>query len=198
VRVAAIREDTLYGGMRVTLNAILDTAQIPIQIDIGIGDAVVPEPSLVEFPTLLGQEAPVLRAYGRETVIAEKLHTIVVLGLRNSRMKDYFDLHLLGSHYEYDGTTLLQAVVATFHRRQTVVPTNIPQGLTREFGEDAEKSAQWDAFLRRQQISTETLPLPVVVAFLREFLTPISSAANCQGEFKRAWLSSGEWVASAD
>jgi hypothetical protein len=88
-----IKEDAEYEGVRVKLVATLEQAKIRMQIDIGFGDAVQPEPKTTQFPTVLKQiDAPMLRMYPPEVVIAEKLHAMVVLDIRNSRMKDFYDL----------------------------------------------------------------------------------------------------------
>ena len=85
----------MYGGIRVSMQARLGKIRIPLQIDIGFGDAVTPRAQQGEFPTLLDLPAPYLLMYPRETAIAEKYETMVNLGLANSRMKDYFDIRLL-------------------------------------------------------------------------------------------------------
>jgi hypothetical protein len=81
--------------MRVTLEARLGKIRIPLQVDIGFGDAVTPQAQQEEFPTLLDLPARILLTYPRETAIAEKFEAIVNLGLTNSRMKDYYDIWLL-------------------------------------------------------------------------------------------------------
>lgn len=73
----------------------MGAARLGVQVDIGIGDVVTPAPEWLEYPSLLDLPRPRLRAYPRETVIAEKLHAMEYLGLRNSRMKDYFDVYVL-------------------------------------------------------------------------------------------------------
>jgi hypothetical protein len=96
LEVAPIREDDAYGGRRVTLQARVGAARLTVQVDIGIGDAVTPGPEWLEYPGLLEDlPRPKLRAYPRETVVAEKFHAMVFLGVRTSRMKDYFDVHAL-------------------------------------------------------------------------------------------------------
>lgn len=88
IRVEPIRAEDDYGGQRVTLQARLGAARLSVQVDIGIGDVVTPAPEWLEYPSLLDLPRPRLRAYPRETVIAEKLHAMEYLGLRNSRMKE--------------------------------------------------------------------------------------------------------------
>jgi predicted nucleotidyltransferase component of viral defense system len=92
VRGERIKEEEEYEGVRLRLTAALGNARIPLQVDVGFGDAVVPAPEEVAFPTLLGMPAPRLRAYRRETVVAEKFEAMVKLGMLNSRMKDFYDV----------------------------------------------------------------------------------------------------------
>src|SRR5207244_1601269 len=123
VRIAPIRETDAYGGRRITVRGRIGTARVSVQVDIGIGDAVTPDPQWIDYPRLLEFPGPRLRAYPRETVLAEKLHAMVVLGLRNSRMKDYFDVHALLREGEHDEALLAHAIAATFERRRTALPT---------------------------------------------------------------------------
>ena len=95
IEAREIREAQEYGGICVKLVAFLGNARIPMQIDVGFGDAVTPAAQIQPFPTLLDMDAPQLRMYPPETVIAEKVEAAVRLGMTNSRMKDYFDLLVL-------------------------------------------------------------------------------------------------------
>ena len=106
VRVDAIRRDQEYGGMRVTLLAMLGNVRIPLQVDIGAGDAVVPPPEVLEYPGILDLPRARLRAYRPETSIAEKTEAMVHLALANSRMKDFFDIHRLAETRTFDGDTM--------------------------------------------------------------------------------------------
>jgi len=133
VKAERIKEDADYEGVRVTFTAVLDKARIPIQIDVGFGDVITPGPIDTQYPTLLDLPAPRLLAYPRETVVSEKLEAIVKLGIANSRMKDFHDLHSLSVTFELDGQTLTQAVRATFERRHTELPTN---GIALEYSQD--------------------------------------------------------------
>jgi hypothetical protein len=108
MRIAPIREDNVYGGLRLNIPAFIGSARLPVQVDIGFGDAITPAPETVTYPTLLDDlAAPSLRAYPVYTVIAEKLHAMVVLGMNNSRMKDFFDLAVIARTSELDGATLV-------------------------------------------------------------------------------------------
>jgi len=95
IQVTNVREDEQYDGNRITLVAVLGNARIPIRIDIGFGDTVIPSPVKVEYPTLLDMPSPHLFVYPRETVVAEKFEAMVDLGIGNSRMKDFYDIWYL-------------------------------------------------------------------------------------------------------
>jgi predicted nucleotidyltransferase component of viral defense system len=146
-----------------------------VQVDIGIGDAVTPAPEWLEYPGLLDLPRPRLRAYPRETVVAEKLHAIALLGLRNSRLKDYFDLYALAKEGALDRRHLVAAIAATFERRQLAVPDNLPSGLSEAFGKDRDKNTQWAAFLDRNRLDAPSL-VDVVTTLREAFVHPLSEA----------------------
>ncbi|CAG0931805.1 hypothetical protein RHDC3_01997 [Rhodocyclaceae bacterium] len=162
-----IRKDAGYGGVRIDMRANLDGASLALQIDIGFGDAVTPAAQPVTYPTLLADvPAPTLRAYPKATVVAEKLHAVTVLGMTNSRMKDFFDLWVLLHDATMDDAELRRAIEATFARRQTAIPSSLPIGLSDTFAQDATKQVQWRAFLKKNKL--EQLDLGDVVAAIRE------------------------------
>ena len=173
VRVAPIRPGDVYGGQRVDLLARLGPARIKVQVDIGVGDAVEPEAEWLEYPGLLDFPRPRLRAYRPETVIAEKVHAMVTLGTANSRMRDFFDIYALAANERFDSRILSRAIRATFARRRTVVPAELPIALTAEFGKLPEKQAQWAAFLRKGRARGVSTDFPAVVAELARFLEPV-------------------------
>src|SRR5450755_1443482 len=128
LRVDLIREHLDYGGVRLRINATLAVARIPVVIDIAFGDALEPGAEDVDLPVLLDFPRPHLRAYARETVIAEKFQAMVALGLANSRMKDYYDIWMLSRMYEFDADRMVRALAATFGRRGTEIPVGVPEG----------------------------------------------------------------------
>ena len=165
LRIAAIREELEYGGSRLRTTAALAGARIPITVDIGFGDAIAPGTEDVNLPVLLDMPSPHLRAYPPETVIAEKVHAMVALGRANSRMKDYYDVWMLTSTFDLDRDRMRQAIAATFARRNTVIPNQVPDGLSDAFASDPAKQRQWNAF-----VGNLTGPVPQldrVVADLR-------------------------------
>lgn len=153
IRGAEIRKSTEYGGVRINIPGTLAAARIALQIDIGFGDAVTPGPQEVSYPVLLDDlPAPRLRAYPKHTVIAEKLHAICLLGMTNTRMKDYFDLDVLLQERDFVPADLRRAIEATFQRRQTELPTGVPAGLSDAFAGDVSKQTQWKAFLKKNRL----------------------------------------------
>jgi len=171
VSVEEIRKSAGYVGARVIVSAELARARCKTQIDVGFGDAVTPEPVDAVYPVLLADfPAPRLRAYPVYTVVAEKLHAIQILGMTNSRLKDYLDLSVLLEREDMNSETLSRAISATYSRRGTDLPIELPIGLTDEFANDLTRQTLWSAFLRKNELVA--VPLPEVVAALRAKLWP--------------------------
>jgi predicted nucleotidyltransferase component of viral defense system len=189
VRAQPIRDASVYAGIRITMEARLENARIPIQVDIGFGDAVTPDPEEVQFPVLLDLPAPRLRSYPLYTVIAEKLEAIVLLGEANSRMKDFYDVKFLSLRFEFDGQTLVEAIRATFNRRKTRLPDVVPVAFTQEFATD--KAPQWNAFIQRNRLPAELFTS--VVDAIRVFAVPPLLASGGAGRFSRRWAPGGAW-----
>jgi hypothetical protein len=158
VQSAEIRKDANYEGVRVTLCGTLDRARCVIQVDVGYGDAVTPAADSVLFPVVLDDmPQPALRAYPVYTVVAEKYQAMVSLGIANTRMKDYFDLWILARHATIDRTILGNAIQATFERRATPIPVEMPLALSAVFAADALKQQQWKAFLSKNRLEAPEL-----------------------------------------
>jgi predicted nucleotidyltransferase component of viral defense system len=154
----------------------VDKARVRVVIDIGFGDAVEPGLAEIDLPVLLDFPAPRLRAYARETVIAEKFQTLVMLGRANSRMKDLYDIWVLSRTSEFKGDRLARAIAATFARRKTEIPSDPPDALTPAFAADAAKVQQWTAFVTDVAFSPGTLA--DVIEDLAAFLMPHAAAAR--------------------
>jgi len=169
VTVEEIREEARYGGLRVRVLGHLGKARCPLQLDVGYGDVVTPGAEEADYPTLLDDvPIPHLKVYPRATVVAEKLEAIASLGMANSRMKDYYDLHALALEGAIDADLLGDAIAATFGRRRTPLPDDLPVGLTAEFAGDVAKQTQWSAFLGKNRLAG--LSLDEVVARISRFV----------------------------
>jgi hypothetical protein len=188
-----IREDHRYGGIRIHMTAKLGNVIIPIQIDIGFGDVVTPKPTQIEYPSLLGLPTAILRAYPKETVVAEKYEAMVSLGIANSRMKDFYDVWVMSQDFEFDGSVLATAVRATFRRRGTDQPASTPLALTDEFANDPSKQKQWSAFVRRGRLLVTPPTFQEVIDVLAKFLSPVTEALISDSDFKLTWRPKGPW-----
>jgi hypothetical protein len=192
VTAARIKEDAEYEGVRVMLTGKLGSAKLAVQVDVGFGDAVTPEPLATDFPTLLASPPIRIRAYPREAVVAEKLHAMVHLGLTNSRMKDFFDIWFLCREFSFDGPSLRDAVVATFERRATPIPIEPPVALTTTFALDAAKQMQWKAFLSRSKAMEANVTLSEVIEGIAPFLLP-TLQNEVTGTMPTTWTPGGPW-----
>lgn len=168
LRVDRIREELEYGGLRLRTTASIAGARINLTIDIGFGDALEPGAEVIEYPVMLDLPAPRLRAYARETVIAEKFQAMVALGRANSRMKDFYDIWILSRSFTFDDDRLARAIAATFERRGTEIPTELPDALSPAFAADEQKQRQWQAFVADVALDPGTLAQ--VIDALGEFL----------------------------
>jgi hypothetical protein len=179
LRVDLIREALEYGGLRLRTTATVAVARVSIVIDIGFGDATEPGIEEMELPVLLDQPAPRLKAYARETVIAEKFQAMVALGLANTRYKDFYDVWVLSRAYPFDGDRLARAIRATFDRRRTAIPAIPPEALTAAFAGDPQKRQDWATYIT--DLGSPDLDLAQVAADLAAFLMPHAGQARGLG-----------------
>ncbi len=193
VRAEVIREDNIHDGIRIKLAGNLNTARIPIQIDVGFGDNVTPEPEIVEYPSLLDVPCPRIKAYPRYTMVAEKLNAMVSLGYANSRMKDFFDIWLLSHLFHFDANTLTKAITGTFSCRDTDFPDGIPFAFTPEFYADAQKKRQWKAFLGNAKPGVKTGELSEVITRISGFIMPVLEALDAGSAKDATWSPETGW-----
>jgi predicted nucleotidyltransferase component of viral defense system len=193
IRLEAIRPEDEYAGTRVTLLARCASARVPLQVDIGVADALWPPAQSRIYPTLLDFAPPEVLTYAPESVIAEKLEAIVALGDRNSRIKDYFDLRYLASRFEFDGATLAESIRRTFQRRRTPIPREEPFGLTTEYWNNPARVTQIRAFARRANLEAGPDVGEEVLGVLRPFLLPILEDLRRGVATAGTWPPGGPW-----
>jgi predicted nucleotidyltransferase component of viral defense system len=188
------REEGDYNGIKIVFRARIDRTDIPIQVDIGFGDAVEPSSQKVEYPVLLDFPIPQLLVYPLYSMISEKFQIMVKRGIANSRMKDYYDLWTISQHSDIDGKLLSQAIEATFKKRNTDIPTDIPLALDDQFSGDHFKQMQWSAFVKRIDAPETTPALKDIVAVLRMLLIPPVIALTNGKPFLKTWRAGKDWV----
>lgn len=190
--VESIRDQADYGGVRVRTSASIAGAKVPIQIDIGFGDAITPGPIDIDYPALLDAPSPRLKAYPPETVVAEKFEAIVSIGIANSRMKDFYDLWMIAQTFQFQRQVLSTALRRTFERRNTPWPSEYPTGLTDVFA--LEKDRMWRAFLKRERLGAAPEDMSRVVTDLRVFFGPvIEDDLNYE-----CWQPGGPWLRTTE
>lgn len=193
LRIEAIRAEDEYAGTRATLPARCGSARLALQIDMGLGDSVWPAPRSCVYPALLDFPAPEVLAYPREAVVAEKLEAMVVFGDRNSRIKDFFDLHQLARRFEFDRATLAEAVRRTFGKRRTPIPAEAPIGLTPAYWENPSRPAQVRAFARRAGLTLPDDPGREFAGLLGAFLLPLLDDLRRGAPRGGTWHPGGPW-----
>ena len=185
-----ITENAEYQGVRVRFRGALERARIVMQVDIGFGDIIYPEPEKAHLPTMLDFPAARLFCYSRESTIAEKFEAMVKLGFLNSRMKDFYDIWLLSRVFHFTGRDLAAAIRLTFERRKTIFPVIIEA-----FSEDfiIEKQTQWSAFHRRLNQAYIPKEFREIVKHLDVFLTPILTKLTTGQGTVNNWVAPGPW-----
>ena len=191
--VGLIREEQEYGGVRCEFVARITNAQVRLQVDVGFGDAITPEASIVEFPPLLEFPAPRLRAYPRETVVAEKLDAMVQLGMANSRMKDFYDVWICSKHLDFNDGTLFKAVDATFKNRKTTIPIGEVRAFTTAFAE--RHRVQWNAFAKKVGEDDLVDAFERIAEDIRIFAMPVFVWLARGHSTAQNWKAGRGWVA---
>lgn len=198
LRLESIRAEDEYAGTRAILPALCGRARVVLKIDMGVGDAVWPPPQESVYPALLGFPSPELLAYPREAVIAEKLEAMLVLGDRNSRIKDFFDLHHLARSFEFDREVLAEAIQRTLAWRGTPVPAGRPIGLTSAFWQNPSRPAQVRAFARRAGLEVPADPEEEIAPILQAFFLPVLEDLATGVPRRGTWVPGGPWISAQD
>ncbi|MDG2169323.1 MAG: nucleotidyl transferase AbiEii/AbiGii toxin family protein [Opitutales bacterium] len=190
IRTERITEDADYKGIRIRFRGTLGNARINMQIDVGFGDIVYPEPQKTDLPTMLDFPAPKLLCYTRESAIAEKFQAMINLGLLNSRMKDFYDVWILCRQCDFDGSELAEAVRLTFDKRETGFPDNL------EVFEEVFiklKQVQWAAFHKHLEQDFVPASFSEIAESIGKFLKPINAYLKKGKGLPVRWTAPGPW-----
>jgi len=181
-----IKKEGNYQGVRISGLVILDTAKIQMQVDIGFGDAVTPDAVVALLPSLLDLPAPLLRVYPVYTVLSEKFHAMVFLGLINSRIKDFFDIYIIATNQQLHSLELQQALVATFNRRETPIINETLVVFSTLFKQDKNKARQWQSFLSKNNLNNQ-LSFEQLIEKIQQFIEPIYTQIALDIEINKNW-----------
>lgn len=188
-----IRDGSEYHGLRLKVRALLGESHIPLQVDIGFGNAIVPGPEEVDYRTILGDPSPRILAYPREAVVAEKLHAMAVLGEQNSRYKDFYDLNAMATAFGFDRDTLVRAVRATFERRATPITGQLPAALTGPFYSNEVRAGQWRAYVTRNKLAGVSPDFVLVGERIIRFVRPVWEDIVSGSSTPSDWPPEGPW-----
>ena len=150
--ISPIRKDDIYGGYRVMLNARFDIMLTPLSIDVSTGDAITPHAVQYNFSEIFDDEKSYeLWAYNIETVMAEKVETILRRGIFNTRPRDFYDAYILTTTQKFDITVFEDALKATANHRGTTDQIADVPSILHNIEESPELKTMWDKY--RKQFS---------------------------------------------
>jgi predicted nucleotidyltransferase component of viral defense system len=185
--VENITEDANHNGIRVKIRGMLGNASNVISIDIGFGDIIIPKPIEMQYPCILDTEpAPNINVYTMESIIAEKFHAMIKLGIINSRMKDFCDIYMLSKKNNFEGIVLQEALKETFARRNTGFEKN-PPVFSESFKHDNDKKLQWIAFLKKTKIEGIPSDFSEVLFQIEKFILPMYEKILKEDDFIKKW-----------
>ncbi len=175
IKSEQITEGADYVGNRITFSGKLDTVRIKMQIDVGFGDSVFPDPILCSLPGILDFPPAKLMCYQPETTVAEKFEAMVKLGELNSRIKDFFDIMLLEKYANLDQKKLIESIMRTFSKRGTEIPDKFI-----DYSDDFITTRQraWISFIRKNRIENVTDDFETVIDKVKSLLNPV--IAGCR------------------
>lgn len=188
---APIKANDEYPGVRIEFMANFGKSPVYLQADIGVADKIYPAARKKKYPSLVGDKGFNIKVYEPETMLAEKIQTLVHKGQINSRMKDIFDIWWIAANRQIKGLTLARAIKTTFTNRQTPLPGML------SFLEDGYYSQRqiiaWQSLVKR--VFTSNIPPDLVTALaqIKTFLIPIMDALYQEVDFDRTWDPGIEW-----
>ena len=167
--IEQIRKDDIYGGYCVRIDAIYDSIITPLSIDISTGDVITPNAVKYEFSGIFDDDILIsLWGYNIETVIAEKVETILRRGVFTTRPRDYYDIYILGRTQEYDKDVLKEALIATAKHRGSIDMISDVEGILKQIAENDELKNLWRKYQRKFAYASD-IEYEDVLKVLKEF-----------------------------
>lgn len=181
-----------YHGISMQIVAQIKNVRVPFNIDIGVGDVVVPMPEHRKINTQLPDfEPPIIKTYSLESTIAEKFDAILQRFELTSRMKDFYDIYYLSRTFDFDGAKLQSAIFETLKRRGTPYDRDSFKRVV-SLADDEDMQKRWKYFLKT--IKDDTLEFPFVIAEIQTFLEPVFDAIVNENEWQKQWKVDLNWI----
>ena len=150
ISIDPIRKDDVYGGYCVRINAIYDTIVTPLSIDVSTGDVITPGAVIYEFGGIFDESVQItLWGYNIETVMAEKVETILCRGVFNTRPRDYYDAYILSTTQKYDKHLFEEALSATAEHRHSVESIADRAGIIERISKSKELQNMWKKYQQK-------------------------------------------------
>ena len=185
-----------YHGVSTQITGYIKNVRVPFNVDIGVGDVIVPRPERRNIQTQLeGYEKPEILTYSLESTIAEKFDAILQRFELTGRMKDFYDIYYLSRTFDFDGLKLQTAIQETLQNRGTAYEKD---GFDRvlALADDEDMQTKWRYFLRT--LGNPEISFAVVIDGLREFLQPVWESILAEGELLISWKSADTHWAKED
>ena len=180
-----IAEMKAYHGVRLKMLAMIANTKTHFDVDIGIGDIIVPAVNEVEIPTqLAGFVAPKVASYSLESTIAEKLEAMFDRMETTSRMKDYFDIYYLASHYDFEGNILKEAIIQTFTNRGTDCTIRSLNRIA-SMNKESNMINRWKAFTKKSL--AVSLDFELVIQLIITFIEPLIHSIEEEKSMQKKW-----------
>ena len=153
--ITPIRPDDIYGGYRVKITAAYDTIETPFTVDISTGDVITPKPVKYAFHSIFDDEKHIeVWAYNIETVMAEKIETILRRNTLNTRPRDFYDVYILSTTQAYDAHILKDALAATAAHRDTTRQIANVAAILEMIEGSAELRQMWEKYRKEFDYAT--------------------------------------------
>ena len=154
--VRPIRPDDEYGGFRTVLRAFYETIRVPMSLDITTGDTMTPGAVQYTFTPMFSEDGAIhVWAYNVETILAEKLETILRRGIFNSRSRDFYDIYILSKTQKFNIAVLREAVRRTAKHRDTVDLIKDTPAILRAIGDSEELAGYWENYRREYEYARD-------------------------------------------
>lgn len=168
--ISPIRKDDRYGGFCVRLDAIYDTIVTPLSIDVSTGDVITPDAVEYEFYGIFDEEVRIkLWGYNIESVMAEKVETILSKGIFNTRPRDFYDVYILGTTQRYDKKIFLKALEATAIHRGSSEQIVDKTGIIEKLSASEELIQMWEKYRKKFSYASEIQYADVMDVLIKMF-----------------------------